>query len=712
MDSEATAGAVSSAELPEDLSGELYAAAPEDATAGEASEPSPAGRSGGDGNNFRLADRYVISPGTALPEFDSPRARAVAATDTRGGARPLLALIAPRHLGLREEVLGAARRIERAHVMRVAEWGVIDWPSPDGARQRQPVVIIERPGGSRLMPRGDGHIDPLSEDALVRRVLRPLTNALRDIHGAGITHRGVRPDNLFWRDGGGAEAVLGEGWVAPPASEQPVLFETIGSGMALPAARGPGKPADDLYALGATLAVLLSGVNPVARLDDHAIIETKIGQGSFITLAGNLRLSTPLAEVLRGLLADDQDERWTLEDLELWFDGRRLSPKAPNLPTQAARPLTFGDTNYLTRQGLAHGLVPRWAQAIPFVAEVGLGVWLKRSLGEEKRSVLANQALSGGGESGRSGADHQLARVLMILDPTAPIRYREIAVHVDGLGALLAESLDKGPVMQQIAQVVAQKLPPIWVELQEDPRAENGQVRKANDMMNYFLGKTTPGFGIERCLYESNPGLPCRSPLIDADYVTRLQDLLFYLDRAAERSEPTVNLLDRHVAAFIGARLGSAADTDLTRFGTAQELSERCVALLRVFAMVQAVAVLHELPHLGDWIAQQLKPLVDSFHHRPFKEALAKEIGPLCYRGDFAGLVRVVENDSLRQRDASGFEAARRRYAAVREEADWIRGGGLTATRRVIELAHQTAAIASGSVAAVASGAVMVYLMG
>src|SRR3546814_14958721 len=56
----ATAGAVSSAELPEDLSGEPYAAAPADASAGEAAEPSSAARSGGAGNNFRLADRYVI----------------------------------------------------------------------------------------------------------------------------------------------------------------------------------------------------------------------------------------------------------------------------------------------------------------------------------------------------------------------------------------------------------------------------------------------------------------------------------------------------------------------------------------------------------------------------------------------------------------------------------------------------------------------------
>ena len=96
---------------------------------------------------------------------------------------------------------------------------------------------------------------------------------------------------------------------------------------------------------------------------------------------------------------------------------------------------------------------------------------------------------------GRSGADHHLARVLMILDPSAPVRLRDVALQVDGLGTLLADSFHKGPLTQQIAQVVIQKLPGIWVDLQEDPRPEHIAVRKSIDMMNFFLGKTSPGFG-------------------------------------------------------------------------------------------------------------------------------------------------------------------------------------------------------------------------
>jgi hypothetical protein len=660
----------------------------------------------------RLSDRYEISPGTALPEFASPQAPAVAAVDTRGATRALLALLCPRQFGLREEILGAARRIERAHVLRVVEWDVVDWPAPAGGRLRQPVVIIERPGGGRVMARDAERIDPLGEEALVRRVLRPLANALRDMHSGAIVHRGIRPDNLFWREGGGGEAVLGEGWVAPPGADQPALYETIANGMAQPAGRGTGRPSDDLYSLGATLAVLLSGANPVARLDDHALLAAKIAQGSFAVLAGALRLSTPMAEVLRGLLADSPQDRWTIDDLDLWFDGRRLSPKAPNLPMQAQRPQVFAETDYWSRQALGHGLAKRWTQAVNFLPEAGLGVWLKRSLGEEKRAAAADAVLSGGGESGRSGADHQLARILMLLDPAAPVRYRDIAAHVDGFGTLLADSLERGPILQQIAQAVTQKLPAIWVDMQEEQRSEHALVRKAIDMMIFFLGKTGPGFGIERYLYEANPSLPCRSQLLENEFLTRIQDLLAGLDRAAARVGTTTDLMDRHVAAFIGARLGTTADSDLLRLGSAQQPAERCVALLRILAMVQAMTGIGELPHLGGWVAAQLKPLVDSFHHRPFKEALAKEIGPLCYRGDFVGLVRVVENDDLRQRDLSGFEAARKRHAALQHDVQWIRGGGLTSAARLQDMAQQAAAVAAGSIAAIASGAVLIYIIG
>lgn len=659
----------------------------------------------------RLVDRFEISPGAQLADCDSPSVPAVAAIELRGSTRALMALVVPRRFALREEALTAARRIERHHVLRPIDWGVAEWPTATGV-VRQPLVINERPGGARVMARDAQRIEPFGEDMLVRRVLRPLTSALHDLHAVGVAHRGIRPDNLFWRDGASSEVVLGEGWAAPPGLDQPALYETIPHGMALPAGRGPGRPEDDLYSLGATLAVLLAGRNLAAQLSDQAMIAAKIQQGSFAVLAGSLRLSTPMAEVLRGLLADNPADRWTIEDLERWFDGRRLSPKAPNLPLQAARPMVFKGTEYWSRPSLAHGLFGSWADGVRYLPESGLAIWLKRSLGEEKRAATANSILSGSSDAGRHAQDLQLARILMLLDPNAPVRYRDISVEVEGFGTLLADNLERSSVVQHIAQAINNKLPVFWLDHQEDSRPENAMARKRVDALGFLLTRSGVGFGLERCLYEANPGLPCRSPHFESDYLTRIQDVPVALDRAAAREGPNADLFDRHLTAFIGARLGTSADGELARLSAAEAPHDRCIALLRVLATIQAVAGVSELPNLGTWVAAQMKPLIESFHHRPFREALAKEVGPLCQRGDFAGIVRLVENDDLRVRDTTGFRAAARQYAVLRQRAEWIRGGGLTNAARVQAVAHQAAAIISGSVAALASGAVLMFFAG
>lgn len=656
--------------------------------------------------SVRLADRFEVRPGAPLPELSSPLAPAFYAVDVRGMGRSVFALAAPRHLALRDETLLAVRRLERAYVIRPLEWGGVDWPAPDGGQLQQPIIVLERPGGGRVMPPG-GQAAPMGEDVVIRRVLRPVANALRDLHSAGVAHRGIRPDNLFWREGSGSEVVLGEAWSSPPGFDQPALYETIPHGMADPAGRGWGRTTDDLYSLGATIAVLLNGGSPVA-LDDRAIIAAKIAQGSFAVLAGSLRLSAQMTEVLRGLLSDNPRDRWTLDDLELWFDGRRLSPKAPSLPVQAVRPVTFAGTDYWSRPALAHGLATRWSQATAFLADAGIGNWLRRSMGDERRGTQAESVAAEGGD-GRTGPDRQLARMLMILDPGAPLRYRDISANVEALGSVLAHSLDRSEIVQQFAQIVAHRLMHYWVDAQEDFRPEHALVRKAADMMSFFLVRTNAGFGIERCLYETNPGLPCRSPLLEREYVTSLKDLLPALNRVAQHAGPTADLIDRHVAAFIGARLGGSGDAELARFSAAPTAHERCIGLLRVLATVQANVGMTELPALGDWVAAQLTPLIDSFHHAPFKEALTREIGPLCSRNDFAGIVRLVEDDDLRERDRLGFEAARKTYARLAAEAQWIRGGGLTETGRVLELARQAAAIAAGTVAALTCAATVVF---
>jgi len=120
----------------------------------------------------------------------------------------------------------------------------------------------------------------------------------------------------------------------------------------MPSGRGAGSLADDLYALGVLIAVLLSGGNPCAEMSDEEIVQSKINRGSFATLLSSRRFSLPCTEALRGLLCDEAEERWSVSNLEFWANGRHLSPKQPLLPGKAPRPFVVKGRDYWNLKAL------------------------------------------------------------------------------------------------------------------------------------------------------------------------------------------------------------------------------------------------------------------------------------------------------------------------------------------------------------------------
>jgi serine/threonine protein kinase len=136
--------------------------------------------------------------------------------------------------------------------------------------------------------------------------------------------------------------VFGQCVSTPPAVTQPVVYETIESGLAAPTGRGKGSLSDDMYSVGVTTLALLIGHSPCLGLSDDEIISRKFEMGSYWALLGDERVSLTMMEPLRGLLNDNPQKRWGLEDLVYWINGRRLNPKSQMLPPKAGRAMVVG----------------------------------------------------------------------------------------------------------------------------------------------------------------------------------------------------------------------------------------------------------------------------------------------------------------------------------------------------------------------------------
>lgn len=655
-----------------------------------------------------LKGQFDIAADQPVPGYDSPPAVAYACTQARDPSRQLMALVCDPKLPPRTDVIGPLRRIDHNCLMKVLDWGVVDWPLEG---RRCPVLVAERPHGQRVFRATDSEMRPMPEELVMRLFLQPMSQILAELQGQGQVHRAIRPDNLFYDDAQRSRIMLGECISTPPALTQPLAYETIEAGMAVPAGRGEGTIANDIYAVGATAIALLIGRQPCHDMSDEQIIESKMQFGSYTALVRRARVSLTMMEVLRGLLHDDPKERWTVDDLGMWISGRRLSPKQPGLPTRAARGFVFMDKEHLTAREVAEGLSRHWDKASEVVHDGSLDAWLRRSLSDEERTEAVNTAKSAT-VAGEDSNDRITARVIIALDPWGPIRYRDFRATVEGVGGLFGAFVDDQEARRLFVAVMRGNLLPFLVETRGKPTPEHVRQLTIYDKARSFMDRMGMGYGVERVAYELNPTLPCRSPLFETDFVVAVDELLPAYERLAVRGGVGKGkLVDRHVAAFIAARFKGAIGGELRDLENATDENLPLVASVRLLSSVQESQPGRSFPALCEIAAGQLRPAIQRFHSRRRRRAVEGELAKVVRGGRLADLLDVIDNPGALETDQRSFDHAVRVFARTLHELRQLQYERSNRGRIARDLGAWVASVISGFVGVTATLAIFIVAL-
>jgi eukaryotic-like serine/threonine-protein kinase len=610
-----------------------------------------------------LGNRSEVFPDKPMADYDAAGGTAHLARMRGAHTADLMAIICRSGYPPRSDIVNQLRRIDNPAILRLLDQGMVDLPQEG---QRYYGFVFEQPQNPRLWTTLDETRPPLGEDFLNRRVITPLTDGLKQFADVGLMHGSVRPTNMFWRENSGGAPQLGECVSVAPGIGQPLMFESLERAQALPYARGAGTILDDMYALGVTIIMLALGRNPLKGLDDATILRLRLERGSFTTMLDNHKLPPGHVELLRGLLQDDPQQRWTPYDVEQWLSGQRLSPKQSEFNKRATRGLSFAGKEYWQVRPLLPMLWSHSAEAAKLLQTGEIDRWLRRSMSDPERADRLDAALEKLKNSGRSTQyEEQMVTLASIaLDPQGPIAYRGQIVMPGGVGGALAEAMRTGEHLQLVAEIISNQFVGAWVQQQTHGKAELMPLEQSFERMRGHVEQSGFGSGLERVVYELNPTLGCLSPLVRGHNVIAAPDFLIALEKTAAQGNRPREPIDRHIAGWLVVKDRQVEQT-LRGLNSGDDALRRGLATLALYNYWQEKHGPDALPGLCSWLAGILEPMVRRYYNRPTRDAAAAALQQAVASGELRQLVRLLDDPSLVARDQQGFQAARQIYRAT-----------------------------------------------
>ncbi|MDP1975785.1 MAG: hypothetical protein Q8K37_07435 [Alphaproteobacteria bacterium] len=618
------------------------------------------------GSEILLNDQYIIYSDQPLSEHNSYtclgfKARYIEEVEEDN----LYALVFHPKTPPRLDLIDALTNLHDLNLELLLDWGVVEWSQPSS---RRIVTVFRKISVEPLFKNKNLEIEPYIEEELINDVIQPLYHLLDNLFVRGATHRHINPSNLFLGERTRRQVILGECLSIPPGFDQPILFETINSSLAHPSARGNGTIANDLYALGVLLAILVMGENPLFDLQDEEILESKIVNGSFLTIVGTFKLPLGLIELLRGLLIDNCRDRWNLNDLKLWLDGRRLTPKPSILAKKSLRAFVFEKKNYYQLDHLIKDIMVMGSQGLDVLKSNKLHDWIKRSLnGDVLALEIENLYVSLSSMGTISNPEKILSRIVFLTTPNFPIVYKKLIVMIDGIANALVYAIDHSEIKQILSEMISLRLPVNWLASQKSLSSHQTKLISVFEKLPVSINSSNYGQGYERCLYEMNPHLPCMSPLLYDLAVLTIEDLLPCLERIAPKESQNSSPFDKHIIAFIALRSKGGGESMVTEFRLNHERNKVSLAILKLYVNILKKTKGGFFPHLAKWIAN-FSPLgLVSYKNLNRQNEILLKLNEAIKKGDLIAMNDIADDNKLIEKDKIEFENAKQTYVTIQK---------------------------------------------
>lgn len=566
------------------------------------------------------------------------------------------------------------------------------------------VLVYTEPKAGRLVENLDKPFLPYNERDVIRNFIRPMHRTLASIFDMDITHRCINPENIYYMDDQKADFMLGECLVGPPGFFQTTVFDPITSAISSPYGKGNGQAIDDMFSFGVTFLTMVTGRVPLNSLNYDEIMMRRLTYGSYAAYTSENTPPVNLTEILRGLLQDDEIDRWSIEHLETWLNGSRSRPLRVRFNRRSKKSFMLASLDCRTVPAVAYALMQLLPQeAFDLLKSGDLQLWLRQSMEMPHLADSIQTIIHESSDSAHMGMDAvrylTIARVVMLLYPGAPIILNNVSFMLDGFGDILANAFLKKYELYSSTLFLNSKIAFEWASfLPEEDEIFAYYVEKTNELheTGQMISSSFVAHGIERCLYVLNKNLHCLSPLLSKYYIVTVLDILIFLDEVGSTLKDYGKMIpvDRHILAFIAQRYTKPVHAQLDYIHTADD-DLRIGGILSLYSLLQWHLGPAKLPFLTQWIAYYIDPIIDSYFGKTQRENIRGKLPAVIETGNLPKLYHLLESPEGRHKDRYQFVAAVKKYSTLEDTVSYIIAGHLPGNLSPIFIGHRLAAMLS-----------------
>ncbi len=510
---------------------------------------------------------------------------------------------------------------------------------------------------------------PLSSDELEHNLIETVAEILKQCERININCGNINPSNIIVVND--SESFMLREFISTypnfyqePSYLAPELAECIDSG------RITKGMAADIYSLGITVFVALTGKEPWTEYENiYEFNKNRFEQTTYKLLMGKRKLSEHLKIFFKKVLHDSADSRWKIKDIVGWLSGNITKNTTFETLVENTNLLAFNGENYGRPKSIAYAFFCHWDEAFLFIHDDKLVKWAIR-YGFNDNVIEEISKITGDKKVNKNlirlgGAEHsnKLTKLLLIIDPQGSIRQKGLAFSALSISNVIYHNLvkNKKSILEPTIKAMKEKYWQINADSNSASFLDADTDTKFYNIASSFSANSVI-FGAERIMYSLCPHASCLSPLLSSEYITDVPELLIALDKIAEKKHLEQFNIDRHIIAFIAARLSLEQEYNIKILKDFPKLSDHPLIFgLCVLSLAQQSEPDIKLPSLCNILTTRIIELLeDSLHNIKFKQQIASSLTELSASGNLSLVVNLLSNQTPFIDDYNGYYNASR----------------------------------------------------